>query len=195
MRQPYETRSHRVPALFPTLHKASARPALRFGGQVIDYGGLAGAAHSLALRITGSGRVAVWATPSPHTCVAVLAALLAGVPAVPVNPRIGTDELAHIVSDSAPDRVLAAPGDELPEALSALPRTDVALVPQEGPPPGEPSLEPGEDSAALIVYTSGTTGPPKGVVLPRRAIAGTLDDLADAWQWTGDDVLVHALPL
>ncbi|TVT14635.1 acyl-CoA synthetase, partial [Amycolatopsis acidiphila] len=48
---------------------------------------------------------------------------------------------------------------------------------------------------ALIVYTSGTTGPPKGVVLPRRAISTTLDALEDAWQWTGDDVLVHGLPL
>ena len=47
----------------------------------------------------------------------------------------------------------------------------------------------------MIVYTSGTTGPPKGVVLPRRAISSNLDALADAWEWTGEDVLVHALPL
>ena len=47
----------------------------------------------------------------------------------------------------------------------------------------------------MIVYTSGTTGPPKGVVLPRRAISSNLDALADAWEWTGDDVLAHALPL
>ena len=38
-------------------------------------------------------------------------------------------------------------------------------------------------------------GPPKGVVLPRRAIAANLDALADAWAWTADDVLVHGLPL
>jgi malonyl-CoA/methylmalonyl-CoA synthetase len=46
-----------------------------------------------------------------------------------------------------------------------------------------------------IIYTSGTTGPPKGVVLPRRSIATTLDALEDAWAWTAEDVLVHALPL
>jgi len=190
-----------VPALFPTLHKTPAKPALRFGGQVIDYGRLAALAGSLALRIGDAGRVAVWATSSPHTCVGVLAALLAGVPAVPVNPRIGAEELAHIVSDSAPDRVLAAPGDDLPGALAALPRTDVVLTPEEpelpggGVPPVDGARAADDHAAALIVYTSGTTGPPKGVVLPRRAIAGTLDDLADAWGWTGDDVLVHALPL
>jgi fatty acid CoA ligase FadD36 len=47
----------------------------------------------------------------------------------------------------------------------------------------------------MVIYTSGTTGLPKGVVLSRRAIAADLDALADAWQWTADDVLVHGLPL
>ncbi|MFD1829762.1 acyl-CoA synthetase [Streptomyces desertarenae] len=182
-------------ALFPTLHQSPGKPALRFGDQVVDYGRLAAAAHALALRIAETGRVAVWATPSAHTCVGVLAALLAGVPAVPVNPRAGVEEIAHIVSDSTPDRVLAAPGDELPGALGALPRTDVDLEPEGTYRPDGTTSAPDESAPALIVYTSGTTGPPKGVVLPRRAIAGTLDDLADAWAWTGDDVLVHALPL
>ena len=47
----------------------------------------------------------------------------------------------------------------------------------------------------MIVYTSGTTGPPKGAVLPRRAISSNLDALAEAWGWTGDDVVAHGLPL
>ncbi|WP_247613395.1 AMP-binding protein, partial [Streptomyces galbus] len=58
-----------------------------------------------------------------------------------------------------------------------------------------PVAEAGDEDPALVVYTSGTTGPPKGAVLPRRALAHTLDALADAWQWTGSDVLVHGLPL
>jgi fatty acid CoA ligase FadD36 len=49
--------------------------------------------------------------------------------------------------------------------------------------------------AALVLYTSGTTGPPKGALISRAAIAADLDGLADAWAWTPDDVLVHGLPL
>ena len=45
------------------------------------------------------------------------------------------------------------------------------------------------------MYTSGTTGPPKGVVVSRRAIAADIDALAEAWQWTPEDTLVHGLPL
>jgi malonyl-CoA/methylmalonyl-CoA synthetase len=55
--------------------------------------------------------------------------------------------------------------------------------------------EPGDEAPAIVVYTSGTTGPPKGAVLPRRAIASNLDALAEAWEWTGDDVVAHGLPL
>jgi malonyl-CoA/methylmalonyl-CoA synthetase len=55
--------------------------------------------------------------------------------------------------------------------------------------------EPDGETPALVVYTSGTTGPPKGVVLPRRALWSNLDALADAWEWTGEDVVAHGLPL
>ncbi|MEV6397922.1 acyl-CoA synthetase [Streptomyces sp. NPDC051907] len=178
--------------LFPALAARSPRPALQFGERSLTHADLAGAAGALASRISDAQRVAVWATPTLETAVAVVAALLAGVPAVPLNPRTGERELAHILADSAPTLVLAAPGDELPPALAALPRTDVETSGRPGAPlPPEPA----DESPALIVYTSGTTGPPKGAVLPRRAVAATLDALEDAWQWTADDVLVHALPL
>lgn len=152
---------------------------------------LADAAAVVAADIAGLQRVAVWATPSLHTCVAVVGGLAAGVPVVPVNPRSGERELAHIVSDSTPGAVLAAPGAELPPALAPLPRHDVDPGARGGQLPAEPDPE----AIALVVYTSGTTGPPKGVLLSRRALASSLDALADAWQWTADDVLVHGLPL
>ncbi|MBE1581600.1 acyl-CoA synthetase [Amycolatopsis roodepoortensis] len=176
--------------LFPTLASGSAKEALRFGDTSLTYDDLAAVAGTLA-RDLPSGRVAVWATPSVHTSVAVVAALLAGVPAIPLNPKIGERELAHILTDSEPVLILAEPGTDLPTGLSGLPRRDIVL---EGTPVDLPA-EPDAEAPALIVYTSGTTGPPKGVVLPRRAISTTLDALEDAWEWTADDVLVHGLPL
>ncbi len=176
--------------LFPTLASGSDKEALRFGGTSLTYAEVAAVAGTVA-RDLPSGRVAVWATPTVHTSVAVIAALLAGVPAIPLNPKIGERELAHILADSEPVLVLAEPGADLPAGLHDLPRRDIPL---EGAPVDLPA-EPDAEAPALIVYTSGTTGPPKGVVLPRRAISTTLDALEDAWEWTGDDVLVHGLPL
>jgi malonyl-CoA/methylmalonyl-CoA synthetase len=187
--------------LFPVPAEAPAarRPALRFGSRALSHGELAAAARALAVRIraaAGGGRVAVWATPVLETAVGVVAALEAGLAVVPLNPRSGHAELGHILADSAPELVLAAPGDELPAAVSGLRRLDVD-VDVDAPAGGAPAAaeEPGAEDPAFVVYTSGTTGPPKGAVIPRRAVTTTLDALADAWQWTGDDVLVHGLPL
>ncbi|MFI9007268.1 acyl-CoA synthetase [Actinosynnema sp. NPDC053489] len=160
--------------LLPALASPSSKIALRFPERDLTYEELAREARAVAAGVAGLRRVAVWARPTHRTCVAVVGALLAGVAVVPLNPRIGEKELAHVLGDSRPDLVV---DDELPS----------------GPPVDLP--EPDGEAPALIVYTSGTTGPPKGVVLPRRALATNLDALARAWAWTGDDVVVHGLPL
>jgi malonyl-CoA/methylmalonyl-CoA synthetase len=180
-----------VTPLFPALLDPDDRPALRFGADALTYRQLARAAGALAGSLAGRRLVAVHATPTLHAAVGVTAALLAGVAVVPVNPKLGERELGHVVGDCAPDLVLAAPGAALPGPLGALPRVDVDLT-AAGPVPAH---EPSPDVPALMIYTSGTTGPPKGAVLPRSAVAYDLDALAEAWDWTSDDLLAHALPL
>lgn len=178
-------------ALLGTLNDPPDKVALRFGDVALTYEELRDAAGGLAARFQPSERIAVWASPSIETCVGVAGILAGGAVAVPVNPSIGSVELQHIVSDSRPTTVVAAPDVELPPPLAALPRIAAEASGGHTALPPQADLE----AAAFIVYTSGTTGPPKGVVLPRRAVSSNLDALAEIWGWTDADVLVHGLPL
>jgi malonyl-CoA/methylmalonyl-CoA synthetase len=175
--------------LFPALSDPGDRLALRFPDRDLSYVQVRDAALHVAAQIGGATRVGVWGVNAPETCVAVVGALLAGVPVVPINPEAGERELGHILGDSDPAAILAAPGAGVATERRLI-EVDLETC-GDGQLPPEPSPE----APALIVYTSGTTGPPKGAVLPRRAISSNLDALADAWEWTADDVVAHGLPL
>ena len=146
-------------------------------------------ACALAAEIAGCRMVAVHAVPGLPTVVAITAALLAGVPAVPVPPDAGELERAHILGDCGAELMLsddpAAAGDSGPPVVPVGGHRAAGPVPAE-PDPAVPGL---------VLYTSGTTGPPKGAVLSRAALAADLDALAAVWQWTAGDTLVHGLPL
>lgn len=161
--------------------------AVRIDGTVLSRSDLAGAATSVAERVGGAGRVAILAAPTAATVLAVTGCLIAGVPFVPVPADVGAAERRHMLTDSGVNAWLGPVPDE-PEGLPHIP---VRLHARSWHRYAEPS----PDATAMIIYTSGTTGLPKGVVLSRRAIAADLDALAEAWQWTPDDVLVHGLPL
>jgi fatty acid CoA ligase FadD36 len=161
--------------------------AVRIDGATLSRSDLVGAATSVAERVAGAGRVAVLATPSASTVLAVTGCLLAGVPFVPVPSDVGVAERRHMLTDSGAEAWL---GPE-PEDRDGLPYIPVRAHARSWHRYPEPS----PDATAMIIYTSGTTGLPKGVQLSRRAIAADLDALAQAWQWTADDVLVHGLPL
>jgi fatty acid CoA ligase FadD36 len=161
--------------------------AVRIDGVVLSRSDLVGAATSVAERVAGAERVAVLATPTASTVLAITGCLIAGVPFVPVPSDVGVAERRHMLTDSGVQAWLGPKPDE-PEGLPHIPVRVHARSWHRYP-------EPAPEAPAMVIYTSGTTGLPKGVQLNRRAIAADLDALAQAWQWTADDVLVHGLPL
>ncbi|QSR27895.1 acyl-CoA synthetase [Nocardioides aromaticivorans] len=175
-----------VAELLTALVDGTGRP-VSVDGTTLTAPELLGAAAALGAPLAGRARVAVHATPTMDTVVAVVGALLAGATVVPVPPDSGAAELRHLLGDSAPECWLgAAPPD--PHGIEHLP---VDLAARASYTPAGVA----EDAPAFVLYTSGTTGLPKGVLLPRSALAAGLDGLADAWTWTAEDVLAHGLPL
>lgn len=185
-----------MPILFPRLASPDDRRALRIDGATWDYAELSAAAneHVVVMRHAGVSRgdaVGLFAYSSLSSAAAILGNLSLGAVTVMLSPKLGPRELRHILDDAAPKLVFADSGRSAPDA----PLGD-ALVRREYDGTGRPGVEIAvDDDPALILYTSGTTGAPKGVVITRRNIAVNLDALQAAWDWTAEDTVVHALPL
>ena len=153
----------------------------------------------LAGRVQPGDRVLLAAGASTGFVRCYLGALRAGAVVVLANPGYTAAELGHLVADSGavlafadpePARRLAGLG---PRGSAPLVTADVRELPERtGPAIG---IVPRPDDAALLAYTSGTTGRPKGVPLTHRQVAVSIRAAMAAWRWHADDVLVHALPL
>ncbi len=178
--------------LLPALVNGEGRHPVTVDGVTLTPQELLGAASAVAEQLTGRTRVAVNATASMETVVSVVAGLLAGVQVLPVPPDSGAAELRHVLADSAPE-LWVGPA---PSAAAVAEAPEVVHLPVDlGARAEHRAVATTPDQTAFVLYTSGTTGLPKGVLIPRRAVAAGLDGLIDAWAWTGDDVLAHGLPL
>ncbi len=183
--------------LFPSLARPTDRSALLFGERTMSHRVLARACAAHAADLARGGlvpgdRVAVWTDPGPATVIALLGNALAGIVTVPLNPKLGARELGHILTDAAPRRVFAA--DPAAHA-GRTPSLEVSVPLVDGAASGAPPERAVDDAPLLLLYTSGTTGAPKGAVLTARNVAANLDALADAWGFHERDTVVHALPL
>jgi malonyl-CoA/methylmalonyl-CoA synthetase len=151
---------------------------------------IAGGLHELGVK--PKDRVAIYAPSSLDWVITFLGVQRAGACVVLMNPEYRSAEAEHIVGDSEPIFVIAdAQRAPIIEALGHR------VVPLEDLPHGEapPMPEVQSESAAAILYTSGTTGRPKGAVIDHGAFLAQARGAIEMWRWTPSDILVHALPL
>ncbi|MEU3655493.1 non-ribosomal peptide synthetase [Streptomyces sp. NPDC032161] len=164
--------------------QVAARPravALRHSGTTLTYHELDDWSGRLAARLaargTGPGSlVALAAQRGPAAVAGVLAVLKTGAAYLGLDPAIPVRRQRRMVEETGPHCVLAEPGlDQFP-TLDA-PRVTLAPL-TDGPLHQAPEEEPDDDALFHIVYTSGTTGNPKGVRVSRRSVRGRLE-----WMW------------
>ena len=138
--------------------------------------------------------------PSLDSIVAVLGALRLGAVVVAVNPSATRSELAYLARDAAPSASVVDRPEQAAWIAVRRPRRDPCCRPEDlrSPPSaaGDVVLDTASpDDDALIVYTSGTTGEPKGAVHTHRSLLAGTQALRLAWGWQPDDRLILALPL
>lgn len=197
--------AHFLEALKTTFGNHAKRTALIHRAASFSYADLDSLARNAAAQFqalgVGAGDRVVLCTADKLTfLIGHLGTLWAGAVSLPLNPRFTREELRFFLADSAAS--VAVVGDEQHALLEALRRDfpelktlPAAALVDEIPVTGfrEPASK--ADDPCLLIYSSGTTGWPKGIVHTHANVAGSLQALARCWRFTPDDVVVNVLPL
>jgi malonyl-CoA/methylmalonyl-CoA synthetase len=163
-------------------------------------------AHTLLAGRTdlGEARVAFMVAPGFDYVAVLWGIWRAGGMAVPLSPSHPGPELEYVLDDTSAEAVVVDRANEMRLKALATAR-DIWLVRSadaiegtgEGSHLSPPTsyLELAEPRRALILYTSGTTSRPKGVVTTHGNLRAQIESLVAAWKWSADDHIVHVLPL
>jgi malonyl-CoA/methylmalonyl-CoA synthetase len=153
-------------------------------------------AHRVAAALRGEGlagqRVAMLVTQGSRWIESFFGIVLAGGTAVPLSPLHPEAEHRWFVSASRSACIVTSSELEV-RARPLGPVLRVEELRESTAPVENVTLH--DDDFALILYTSGTTGKPKGALISHANLAALSELLRNAWQWRADDVLLHCLPL
>ncbi len=194
---------HFLHELRSVFESQASRPALAYEGRALTYGRLDAEARRWAARLQQRGvepgdRVALYTGNKIPFLLSQLGVLYAGACPLPLNPRFTREEMRYFLSDSEARMVIAGAEElALVTALAPeLPQPPLVLADSDDGTPGgfrEPNVV--ADAPRMILYSSGTTGWPKGVVHTQAGAAGSLRALQSCWQLSADDVVLNVLPL
>jgi malonyl-CoA/methylmalonyl-CoA synthetase len=177
-------------------------------GPVVHYDELDAASARIAHALTAAGarpgdRVAAQTDKCWEALALYLACLRAGFVYLPLNTGYQKSELAYLFGDAEPAVIVCAPAAAKrvaalrPEAsvLTLASGTGTLLDRASGQSESFDTVVSKPDDVAAILYTSGTTGQPKGALLTHRNLASNAVTLVEFWGFTRGDVLLHALPI
>lgn len=165
-----------IPELFRTVAaRQPRRIALKWRGKALSYRELDRRSDALAQAIYDAGiergsTVGMIIPRSIDAVVAMLGILKAGCAYVPIDESYPETVIADYLNRSEAAAIVAHPDTRLPAAVAALPRLSLAGRDADSAPRSVSSPPVDPEAPAYVIFTSGTTGPPKGVVVAHRGI-------------------------